>query len=123
MITWILGLTMSAEGDIFTKMSIHGEVNMPTHASTAKRARSDKKRRLRNKMVKSLVKTAEKKVQQAKDKQEALAYLSAATSALDKASSRRVIHWKKASRDKSRLAKRVNAMKGMSGEEKSVNKK
>jgi small subunit ribosomal protein S20 len=90
--------------------NVHREVDMPTHASTAKRAKSDKKRRLRNRIIKSLVRTAEKKVRQAQDKEVALADLSAASSVLDKAASKGVIHRRKASRHKARLAKRVNTM-------------
>ena len=84
---------------------------MPTHASTAKRVRSDKKRRLANRKVKSTVRTTEKKVRQAQSKDEALASLVMATSSLDRASSKGIIHRRTAARKKSRLAKMANAMK------------
>lgn len=96
---------------------------MPTHASTAKRVRSDQKRRLRNRMVKSMVKSAEKRVRQAQNKDQALANLSAVTSLLDKATSKGVIHRRTASRHKSRLAKRVNAMEAKPAEKKPEDKK
>jgi small subunit ribosomal protein S20 len=83
---------------------------MPTHASTAKHMRSDKRKRLRNRKIKSSVKSMEKKVRQAEDKEQAQADLTKATSMLDKAASKGVIHRKIVSRHKSRLAKRVNAM-------------
>jgi len=83
---------------------------MPTHASTAKRMRSDQRRRLHNRMVKSKVKSARKQVYQAQDKEAALANLSEAASLLDKASSKGVMHRKTVSRLKSRLAKKVNIM-------------
>lgn len=83
---------------------------MPTHASTAKRMRSDKKRRVRSRMVKSMVRSAQKKARQAPNKDQAQANLTKATSLLDKAVSKGVIHRRTASRQKSRLARLVNAM-------------
>jgi small subunit ribosomal protein S20 len=103
-------LTSSRQDDILKKRTVHLEEMMPTHASTAKRVRSDKKRRLANRKVKSRVRTAEKKVHQAQSKDEALANLVMATSALDRASSKGIIHRRTAARKKSRLAKMVNAM-------------
>ena len=91
---------------------------MPTHASTAKRVRSDKKRRLRNRTWKSKVKSAEKKVRQTQDNHTALENLSKASSLLDKASSKGVMHQRTASRYKSRLAKSVNAMEAKPAEKK-----
>ncbi len=89
---------------------------MPTHASTAKRVRSDKKRRLRNRIWKSMVRSAEKKVRQTQDKEAAPENLSKAASLLDKASSKGVMHRRTASRHKSRLAKSVNAMEAKPAE-------
>ena len=67
----------------------------------------------RNKSVKSAVKTAVKKVEAAvaaKDKAAAQAALLAATSEIDKATSKGVYHKNTASRKVSRLAKAVSAM-------------
>jgi small subunit ribosomal protein S20 len=83
---------------------------MPTHASTAKHMRSDKKKRQRNRMVKSAAKAMEKKVRLTQDKDTALATLAAATSLLDKAAAKNVLHRKTVSRHKSRLAKKVNSL-------------
>ena len=78
--------------------------------SAKKRILVINKKTLRNKMVKSAVKTAIKKVAvaaQAGDKAAAAA-LSAATKAIDMAATKGVFHKNTASRKKSRLAKLVN---------------
>lgn len=67
----------------------------------------------RNKAIKSSVKTAVKKVNaaiEAKDKAAASAALLAATSVIDKATSKGVYHKNTASRKVSRLAQAVNKM-------------
>ena len=78
--------------------------------SAKKRILVINKKTLRNKMVKSAVKTAIKKVvaAQAGDKAAAVAALSAATKAIDMAATKGVFHKNTASRKKSRLAKLVN---------------
>ncbi len=75
--------------------------------SALKRVRSDKRKNLRNRMVKTGVKTAVKKYSIAleNDLQAAPAVLSAASSALDKAVSKGVMHKNTASRKKARMAK------------------
>ena len=68
---------------------------------------------LRNKMIKSAVKTAIKKVDAAiaaNDKELAVAELAKATSAIDKAASKGVYHKNNAARKVSRLAKLVNSV-------------
>ena len=68
---------------------------------------------LRNKMIKSKIKTLVKKVEAAiaaGDKAAAQAALLAATSEIDKATSKGVYHKNTASRKVSRLAKAVSAM-------------
>ena len=96
---------------------------MPTHASTAKHMRSDEKKRMRNRKIKSSVKSMEKKVNQAQDKAQAQANLPKAASMLDKAAAKGVLHRKTVSRQKSRLAKRVNAMAEKSKENKAAKSK
>ncbi len=86
---------------------------MATHKSAQKRARQRTKRNLRNKKVAGVVRSALKKARtsvdgKAKDSTDSVAY---ATSQLDKAVTRRVMHKKKAARLISRLAKRVNKSK------------
>ena len=73
--------------------------------SAKKRILVINKKTLRNKMVKSAVKTV---AAQAGDKAAAVAALSAATKAIDMAATKGVFHKNTASRKKSRLAKLVN---------------
>lgn len=79
--------------------------------SAKKRILVINKKTLRNKMVKSAVKTAVKKVvaaAQAGDKATATTALSKASKAIDMAATKGVFHKNTASRKKSRLAKLVN---------------
>jgi len=74
--------------------------------SAQKRVRSDKKKNLRNRMVKTGVKTAVKKYTVALegDLQAAPAALRNASSALDKAVSKGILHKNNAAHKKSRVA-------------------
>lgn len=79
--------------------------------SAKKRILVINKKTMRNKMIKSGVKTAMKKVVlacKAGDKAQAQAALVAATKSIDMACSKGVYHKNNASRKKSRLAKLVN---------------
>lgn len=78
---------------------------MPHHKSTVKRLRSDEARRLRNRHVKSTVRTAAKKVQTAEGAEQATEAYRSFTSVVDKAVKKGVYHDKTASRMKSRLSK------------------
>lgn len=84
---------------------------MPQHKSAMKRLRQDKKRRARNKAVKSEVKTAVKRVTAAASEEEARKVLPQTESVIDRAAKKGVIHWRTAGRKKSRLAKRARASK------------
>jgi len=87
---------------------------LATHVSAIKRARQNEKRRLRNKMVKSVIKTHAKKVLQAleeKNYANASGALKFAVPAMQKAASKKVLHKKTVARKISRLAKKVNALK------------
>ncbi len=78
-----------------------------------KRHRQSLKRRARNRAMKSRVKKAIKKVRlaiEAKDRELAQTALRDATSILDKAASKGVIHWKNAARRISRLSSQVNKL-------------
>jgi len=83
---------------------------MPNNAAAEKRMRQEKKRRQRNRMVKSIVKTHITKARQAiasgADAQETVR---AAVSELDRAAKKGVIHRNNAARRKSRLMKQLNA--------------
>jgi small subunit ribosomal protein S20 len=86
---------------------------LATHASALKRARQSEKRRKRNAAIKSQLKTFSKKVLrgiEAKDPKVIDDFRKAA-SAIQKASSKKVIHKKTAARWISRLAKKVNTFR------------
>ena len=87
---------------------------MPTNKSTIKRLRTSKKAQLRNKMVKTALKTVEKKFDaavEAADSAAATTLLQECFSQLDKASKKGVIHASKAANKKGRLNKRLNSIK------------
>jgi small subunit ribosomal protein S20 len=81
---------------------------LPHHRSAIKRIRQDKKKRARNKAVKSAVKRVAKSVRQASTPEEASKLLPGAASTIDRAAKKHAIHWRTASRLKSRLAKRAS---------------
>ena len=83
---------------------------MPNIKSAMKRVKVSEKKNLRNRMVKTGVKTAIKKYQVALTEgvAPATAQLSATTSAIDKAVSKGVLHKNTANRKKARLAKALN---------------
>ena len=85
---------------------------MANHKSAEKRAKQSEKKNLRNRMVKSQVKTAVKKVLSAVTEKDENAggVLDMAKSAIDKAAKKGVIHKRAAARKVSRLAKKLNAM-------------
>jgi len=83
------------------------------HKSAIKRHRQSLTARARNRMVKTRVKNVIKAVHEAvasKDPGKAQEALKAATSVLDKASTKGVLHWRNASRRISRLAQVVNSL-------------
>ena len=85
---------------------------MPNIKSAKRRMRSDAAKQARNRSVKTTLKTAERRLNDAiKDgnKETTQAALNAASSAFDKAAKLGVIHSGKADRKKSRLAVRANA--------------
>jgi len=85
---------------------------MPNNAAAEKRMRQERKRRLHNRMVKSIVKTQITKARQAIDTgaEDAGEAVRAAVSELDRAAKKGVIHRNNAARRKSRLMKQLNAM-------------
>ena len=81
--------------------------------SQIKRIRTNEAARLRNKSVKSSVKTAIRKFREAADagdKDKALTLLAAASRQLDKAASKGVIHMNQAANKKSAMAARANQL-------------
>lgn len=81
--------------------------------SAKKRIKVTEKKTLRNKMIKSALKTAIKKFEvavEAKNKAEAATLYVEAARALDMSASKGVVHKNMAARKKSRLAAKLNAM-------------
>ena len=86
---------------------------MANHKSAIKRHKQSLVRKERNKAVKTSLRTATKRVLTATagtDTGEATSQLKLAIKAFDKAASKGVIHKKTASRNKSRLTKKINSM-------------
>ena len=78
---------------------------MPNIKSAIKRVKVTETKNLRNRIVKSKVKTAEKKF----ETEATAAQYSLTTSAIDKAVAKGILHKDTANRKKARLAKMVNA--------------
>lgn len=88
---------------------------MPNSPSAKKRQRTNEERRIRNRAVKSAIKTQVKKVTAAVTAgkvDEGEAALRLATKRLDRAAAKGVIHKNAAARTKSRLSARLKAAKG-----------
>ena len=83
---------------------------MPHHKSAEKRVRTNEKARQANLAVKSRVRSALRKVREAKNRKDAEARLLTALSVLDRAAQKGVIHRTTASRNKSRLTLFVNKL-------------
>lgn len=86
---------------------------MAYHKSALKRARQNENRRLRNKSVKTSVKSIVKEVRldaNGSSKETGLKNLDMAKSKIDKAAKKGVIHKKTASRKISRLSKLINSI-------------
>ncbi|RME55662.1 MAG: 30S ribosomal protein S20 [Deltaproteobacteria bacterium] len=86
---------------------------MATHASALKRHRQSLKRRARNRMHRSAMKTQIKHLMKAietNDPQKAQEELRKTVKKIAKTSAKGVLHWKTAARKISRLTRRVDAM-------------
>lgn len=84
---------------------------MAQHASAEKQARKATKRRLVNRHYMSSMKTALKRVRDAKEKEKAQEALKKAVKVLDQLAAKGIIHKNKAANQKSQLTKFVKAMK------------
>jgi len=88
-------------------------MTLATHKSALKRHRQNQKRRLRNKIIRSQLKTSVKSfvtAVESKDKPAVQEAAKAAISTISKTASKGVIHKKTASRKISRLARKVNTL-------------
>jgi len=85
---------------------------VPNTKSAIKRLRQNETRRVRNKAVRSRLKTAVKKVRSASEPTEASQFYLEAAQMLDRAASKGLIHKNHAARSKGRLAAHVRRVGG-----------
>ncbi len=93
---------------------------MPVTKSAKKQVRVVKRRRLRNKSIRSLVKTSITKAERlifSGELESAQSAVIAAIGSLDKAAEKGIIHPNNAARRKSRLMKKLNEAQGLSSAE------
>lgn len=83
---------------------------MANHKSALKRIRSNESKRLRNRYQHKSTRTFARKLLASKDKKEAEDLYKTVSSMLDKLAKNNIIHKKKASNQKSKLAKHVNSL-------------
>lgn len=83
---------------------------MANHKSAQKRVRANETKRVRNRYQAKTTRTQMKKLTSTTKKDEAQALLKEVSGMIDKLAKKNVIHWKKAANQKSKLAKRVNAL-------------
>ena len=87
---------------------------MARHLSAMKRARQNKKRRVRNQSRKTRVKNVVREVRQALTKQDAASAETALTKAIPiiaQVAGKGTMHWRAAARKISRLTRQVNSLK------------
>lgn len=84
---------------------------MANHKSAIKRIRANNTKRLHNRYYAKTTRNAIKKLRGATDKKEATTMLPKVVAMLDKLAKKNVIHKNKASNLKSKLTKKVNAIK------------
>jgi small subunit ribosomal protein S20 len=90
------------------------EIIMPNTKSAERRMRNSARKHARNRSAKGVLKTLERKYAsliEAGKKEEAATALRAVSSAFDKAAKAGAVHGCNADRKKSRLARRLNALK------------
>ena len=83
---------------------------MPQHKSAAKRVRQNAKRRARNRLHRSRMRTMVKKLRQTEDSAQAQQLLREVKAYLDRLATKRIIHKNKAANYKSELERHVNAL-------------
>jgi len=83
---------------------------LPNHKSCAKRVKTSNIERERNRALRSQLRSVIKDVETAEQKDDAVKMLKKATVIIDKAAARGLIHKKNASRNVSRLTRKVNKL-------------
>jgi small subunit ribosomal protein S20 len=99
--------------EYLNEMAYKGVNYLPNIKSSIQSVKTDAERRAKNVAVKSTVKTAFRKVNdavKAGNAEEAKSFLSAACKKIDKAAADNIFHKNTAARRKSRLANKVNAL-------------
>jgi small subunit ribosomal protein S20 len=81
---------------------------MPTHKSVEKRVRQNERKRVKNLVQRSHLKTAVKKVRTEPNKEAALPELKKTVALLDRLAARKIIHRNKAANLKSKLQSLIN---------------
>ncbi|HEY9046219.1 MAG TPA: 30S ribosomal protein S20 [Ohtaekwangia sp.] len=81
---------------------------MANHKSAEKRIRANEIKRVRNRYQHKTTRTLIKKLKTSTVKSEAQGLLKEVSSLIDKLAKKNIIHWKKASNQKSKLTKFVN---------------
>ncbi|QOI96137.1 MAG: 30S ribosomal protein S20 [Flammeovirgaceae bacterium] len=84
---------------------------MANHKSAEKRIRANEAKRVRNRYQHKSTRTLMKKLKTTTSKAEAEALLKEVSSMIDRLAKKNIIHWKKAANQKSKLTKKVNALK------------
>jgi small subunit ribosomal protein S20 len=84
---------------------------MANHKSAEKRIRSTETKRVRNNYQHKTARTYIKKLKATTSKDEATKLLQDVSAMIDKLAKKNIIHWKKAANQKSKLTKRINALK------------
>lgn len=83
---------------------------MPQHKSAIKRVRQTEKRRLRNRIHRTKMRSLIKQLTQEEDKEKATLLLNQVKASLDRLATKNIIKKNQAANYKSKLEKRVNAM-------------
>lgn len=83
---------------------------MANHKSAEKRIRANEAKRVRNRYQHKTTRTKIKKLIDTTKKDEAQVLLKEVSASIDKLAKKNIIHWKKAANQKSKLAKKVNAL-------------
>ncbi|MEX0639141.1 MAG: 30S ribosomal protein S20 [Balneolaceae bacterium] len=83
---------------------------MPQHKSAIKRVRQNEKRRARNRIQRSKMRTLTRKALDASEKSEAEKALKDAVSFLDKMAAKGIVHPNNAARKKARLTRHFNSL-------------
>jgi small subunit ribosomal protein S20 len=84
--------------------------DMANHKSAEKRIRANEIKRVRNRYQNKTTRTAIKSLKAATVKSEAQELLKKVTGMIDKLAKKNIIHWKKASNQKSKLTRFVNKL-------------